>query len=690
MSRLKRRDANRRFTIILLGALLLSMWGLIGYWSWSQRQSELASNAVVLAQLTTAVEEQTLRMFKQAETSLVVGGLWMAEHPHLDPASAPGFIQLIEQCRQLSDGLLDFRMVTRAGGLVYIPRLAPDPLANVADRDYFSMQMDPATRGFFIAAPLISRVTGKWGIPVSIPIDDAGGDIGVMFSAIELDRFAGVLEAERLKPYGSIALYRSDGVVLFRAPHDEKLIGTSIASTKSWAEHFARNEREVFLSDGSLVDGRPRQVSFARLKAYPLIAVVTAGIDEVLAPWRHTTALLVSIGTAVTIGSLLLGTILIRAMKAEEKALRETERAHRDARLILTSAGEGICGLDADGRIGFINPAARIMLGWGDSDPVGQKLHTVSHHSHADGTPYPEEECPICRTITDGQTREVQDELFWRQDGSTLPVEFIVTGVIEERRVTGAVLVFRDVSERLATERALMAQANELARSNSDLEQFAYVASHDLREPLRQVSSFVTLLERRYGDLVGDEGREFIGFARDGAKRMDHLIVDLLEFSRIGHRALPTEPVLLGEVIDDAITLLGTRIVESGAAVQRDKDFPTVLAVRDDMMRLFQNLIGNALKYRDPSRTPVVSVTAARRDGEWVISVIDNGIGIDQQYADRIFGIFQRLHTRDKFEGTGIGLAICKKIVEQAGGRIWVDSAPGQGSMFHVTLSTPA
>jgi len=672
--------------MLLVSALLLAMWTFIGFWSWSQRTSTLASNRAILEQLTSATEEQTLRLFKQAETSLVVSSRWMTDHPSEDPGESRAFIELVERLRRLSDGLLDIRMVSRTGGLEYIPRRSAAPLADVSDRDYFRAQFGMDTRGFFIADPVVSRVTGKWGIPVSIPIDTVGSKIAVLFAAIELDRIAAVFDAERIKPTGTIVIYRSDGTFLFRTPMDDRLVGRSIVASASWSDHISLAERGVFLSDSRVTDGQPRLVSFAHLRDYPLVVVVTAGLDDLLAPWWQTTMTLTIVGIVVTLGSLFLGTGLYRAMKAEERAVRETERAHRDARLILSAAGEGICGLDATGRIGFINPAAKGMLGWAGSDPVGRDLHGASHHRHKDGTPYAEDDCPVVMTLRDGLTREVQDEVFWRANGTHFPVEFVVTGVIEDGRVTGAVLVFRDVSERQESERALLAQASELARSNADLEQFAYVASHDLREPLRQVSSYVSLLERRYGQALDEDGREFIRYARDGAKRMDHLIIDLLEFSRIGHSALPVEKIDLGEIIDQAVELLGARIIEAGASVQRASDMPFVRAARDDLMRLFQNLIGNAIKYRHPARSSMVRIICLREGNEIVVSVMDNGIGIEADYTERIFGIFQRLHTRDKFEGTGIGLAICKKIVEHQGGRIWVDSVPGEGSNFHVAL----
>ncbi len=230
------------------------------------------------------------------------------------------------------------------------------------------------------------------------------------------------------------------------------------------------------------------------------------------------------------------------------------------------------------------------------------------------------------------------------------------------------------------------ATRRDLARSNAELEQFAYIASHDLRSPLRQVSSYVSLLERRYGDKLDADAREFIAFAHDGAVRMDQLVVDLLEFSRIGRNAMPVELVALGEVVDEACANLHSNIIDANGRVDIVGALPMIKCAPSDLVRLFQNLIGNAIKYSLPERPPVVTVSAVIGPMNHVMTVRDNGIGIEQIYHDTIFGVFKRLHTPDKYEGTGIGLAICKKIIDQHHGRIWVESTPGEGTAFHVEL----
>jgi light-regulated signal transduction histidine kinase (bacteriophytochrome) len=230
----------------------------------------------------------------------------------------------------------------------------------------------------------------------------------------------------------------------------------------------------------------------------------------------------------------------------------------------------------------------------------------------------------------------------------------------------------------------LVARTEDLARSNADLEQFAYVASHDLSEPLRKVASFCQLLERQYGDQLDDKARQYIAFAVDGARRMQILIGDLLDFSRVGRSTETFGPIDLDAVVARASANLEQLMADSQAELVRTP-LPTVRGDATLLVALFQNLIGNSVKYRGPD-PPLIEISAVHDEGQWLFTVSDNGIGIDPKYGERIFAIFQRLHLRDEYGGTGIGLALCRKIVEFHGGRIWLADGPGPGATFRFTL----
>jgi light-regulated signal transduction histidine kinase (bacteriophytochrome) len=244
--------------------------------------------------------------------------------------------------------------------------------------------------------------------------------------------------------------------------------------------------------------------------------------------------------------------------------------------------------------------------------------------------------------------------------------------------------VMRDITARKEAEEGLRQAKEELERSNAELEQFAYIASHDLQEPLRMVSSYTQLLARRYQGKLDADADDFIGFAVDGANRMQRLIQDLLTYSRVNTRGRPFAPTDCNEVLAQVKLNLSLAIEENGATIRYDK-LPTILADDGQLIQLFQNLIGNAIKFHG-EEPPRIEVSARQTEGEWLFSVADNGIGMEPQYHERIFVIFQRLHGRSSYPGTGIGLAVSKRIVGRHGGRIWVESAPGEGSTFYFTI----
>ena len=264
----------------------------------------------------------------------------------------------------------------------------------------------------------------------------------------------------------------------------------------------------------------------------------------------------------------------------------------------------------------------------------------------------------------------------------TLRLSGLMVDIAEHHRVQ--LELEQEIAVRQAAEGRLQQQTEALQRSNAELEQFAYVASHDLQEPLRMVASYAGLLKRRYAGKLDAEADEFIDYAMDGVTRMRALINDLLTYSRVGREERPAESTDSRVALDRALANLEVAIADRQALVVIG-NLPTVMASSLQLTQVFQNLIGNGLKFCRETR-PEIRVDAERRGAEWIFAVRDNGIGIDPQYKDRIFLIFQRLHKRDEYEGTGIGLAICKKIVERQGGRIWIESEPGKGATFRFTL----
>jgi PAS domain S-box-containing protein len=389
----------------------------------------------------------------------------------------------------------------------------------------------------------------------------------------------------------------------------------------------------------------------------------------------------------------------ITERKRAEEALLESERRYRT---LVSLVPEIIYFLSPDEKIVFISRGVE-ALGYTPNELVGRQFEEIVHPDDAKKakTRFVFRERRIGeRAIRDLEVRlltkrgEVRDHAArWVNVAVTVRGFWDVPDdQINEPQKTylGTLGVARDITERKRAEQKLKQTMAELARSNRELEQFAYVASHDLQEPLRMVASYVQLLARRYQGRLDADADEFIAYAVDGATRMQALINDLLAYSRVGTRGRPFEPTDCEAILDQALANLQVAIEESGAVVTHDP-LPTVMADGTQLVQLFQNLIGNAVKFRG-EQPPRIHISAqktsevSKTSEVWAFSVRDNGIGIDPEYHERIFMIFQRLHSREEYEGTGIGLAVCRKIVERHGGRIWVESQPGKGSTFYFTI----
>jgi PAS domain S-box-containing protein len=371
---------------------------------------------------------------------------------------------------------------------------------------------------------------------------------------------------------------------------------------------------------------------------------------------------------------------------AEEQfreALRQTQQTEIRFQQLLESAPDGILIVDDRGRIQMANRQMETLFGYRQDELLNQSVEMLvperlrpahaQHRSDYNAAPH---------TRPMGTGLDLRGR---RKDGSEFPIEISLSPLsLQDRPMTVAIV--RDVTERKRAEEILRTQAAELARSNADLEQYAMVASHDLQEPLRMVAIYCERIRQAYQGKLDPQADTYIGYAVEGARRMQRLINAVLEHAEIGAHLRPRTSVNCDVALQRALIALHDAIIASGAEINADP-LPTVTGDLTELVTIFHHLLDNAIKFHG-EQPPRIRLSAEMRDGQWEFRVCDNGIGFDPKYANRIFIMFQRLHARHRYPGDGIGLALCKKIVEHHGGKIWGESVPGQGSTFHFTLPT--
>lgn len=410
-------------------------------------------------------------------------------------------------------------------------------------------------------------------------------------------------------------------------------------------------------------------------------------LSEALAGASQAQAVLRVFAVAMALSFILLAVLFSAHRNISRQRAVVTQEARQRLSQILMSAGEGIYGIDGDGKISFINRSACEMLGYSEDELVGRPAHATIHHSHRDGSIYPLEDCPVHTAgvpIIDNDK-----EVFWTKSGQPIPIEFSTMAIKADDMSAGAVVTFRDITKRRQDEQALRRYAQELKRSNAELQEFAYAASHDLQEPLRKIQAFGDRLSNKYGAEFDDTGRHYLERMVDAAGRMRQLIDDLLSYSRVNSKTTSFLPVELSAVVADVVSDLEPRIASEDAKI-RVGELPAIEADPGQMHQLFLNLIANALKFRRAGTQPSISIEGSVEVGEAGavarIAVADNGIGFEPRHAERIFGMFERLHGREEFDGTGVGLATCRKIAERHSGELTAWGEPDAGAVFTLIL----
>lgn len=569
---------------------------------------------------------------------------------------------------------LGYQIFGSDGRLLYGVKNVGNSDADISQRDEFKYLRDHGDSGLLVSPPLMDMAAQQWAIVLERRITNADGSFGGVVSA-------SIAPPELQKIFASLRIGASGVALLAHRNHKiaawvpvppgiKDPIGTEGISEKLRAL-IDSGVQEAQYDAASPVDGVNRAVHVRKIAGQSYYILVALAAEDYLSGWRHDSAQLLIFG-AFMVGLTLAGMVTAHRRNLERgRAERIVEREKLRLLTVLKTASDGIHIMDSEGVLIEANDAFLNMLGY-DGSVIGRLRVAdwdVGHSWGELGT------CPDGSVVR--QDHEIFETRHLCRGGSVIDVE------ISSRRieVDGKKFVYaasRDITERKAMELALK-------QSNAELEQFAYVASHDLRQPLRMVTNYLGLMEKRLGPQISEDLKAYFGFAVAGAKRMDQLIADLLQYSQTG-RSPESGPVSLGQIVKDARQNLLVMIEESGAKITVQEPMPTIMGNPGETVRLFQNLICNAIKYRSPDRPPEVEIGWRRQDHDYLVWIKDNGMGIAPEDRDRVFQIFQRLVPRDACEGSGIGLAVCKKIVEGCGGNIWIESQVDAGSTFFMTF----
>jgi PAS domain S-box-containing protein len=370
--------------------------------------------------------------------------------------------------------------------------------------------------------------------------------------------------------------------------------------------------------------------------------------------------------------------LLERESTERKSAENDAVEANRKLRAIISASPLPIIAVAPDGNITLWNPAAEQVFGWKEAEVLGRSMPHVPESKVAE--------------FRDMRARDLTGEGFrnreierLRKDGSCVHLAISTAPIHDvDGNVIGTIALYADLTRRRLAEEALRANAEELSKANRELEEFAYIASHDLQEPLRMVSLYTQLLMKK-NCAKDSDAVDLANYITSGVHRMQSLISDVLAYSRVLHAETDAEGTDLNAALTDALMVLKPIVVETGAVIESER-LPQVRGNQRQLAQVFQNLLSNAIKYRKPGQVPRAQICCRQSEDEWIVSIQDDGIGFEQQYADRIFGLFKRLH-KEQYPGTGLGLAICKRIIERYGGRIWAESEPEKGSTFYFALN---
>ncbi|MCE5336120.1 MAG: PAS domain S-box protein [Desulfobacteraceae bacterium] len=586
-----------------------------------------------------------------------------------------------ERLRQYAETLPDtgsLWLLDSRGDLLMDSTGYPSRAHNFSDREYFRPQKEQGIETYI--GPIVKgRITNKYSFTISRRLSDANGEFaGIILAAIDTDDFTNFLGSLNIGEHGSVAVLRTDGALVLRQPMLDEYLGKNYSHLPVF-KALAGSASGILLQ-GRGMDGRERMVAFKKVEGLPLVAVTGISRESMEREWLgriRNYVLFAGIAFLALIG---LSWLIYQSTSREEAVRRELEESERRHRSIFENSIDGILLTDpVSGRILAANPAACRIFGKSEEE--------ICRGGRSALVDMEEPNLASIFSVRDGTGMCIGELTCLRGGDRRFPVE-AASGIFEDKDGNQrAIIVLRDVTERKKLEKQLMSHTAKLEQTNRELMDFTSIASHDLKEPLRKIAAFGERIQAGYANRLDERGRDYLGRMLKAAGRMESLLEALLAYSRVSTRAESAREVDLKLLVEEIVSDLELRIEATGGTVTVGK-LPVVEACPDQMYQLFQNILGNALKYHRPEKKPVVRIGSDCEAGNerCRIWVEDNGIGFEEEYSEKIFAPFMRLHGRSEYEGTGMGLAICRKIVARHGGTITATGKPGVGALFTIEL----